>query len=983
MRNSFARTPLVREILANFALVLLLIGPAAALRAQGGTGTISGSVSNSATGDLLQGVRVVLPDLGLTALTDNTGRYSFPNVPAGTHPIVASYTGLDSGRQEVTVGAAQHVTRDFELTTAIYQLEVFTVAGEREGGAAAITAQRNAPNTKNVVAMDSYGNLPNMSASELAILLPGVTAALNLENGIDGFTVRGMGPTLNNITLDGGMLSTQGAMARQGRINNLTGAMFEGLELIKGHTPDRGADSLGGTINLKSRSPLSMKEKRRVTYNLAVRWAPPFTEQIPLRGPRRSHPLLNVGYWEVFDVGGGQRNLGVTVNTFYSENIGAAHSTTRDFQNTTTQPAFLWDFNTFDQYNNRKQASVNVKAEYRLSAHTKIAFNTIYNDANEMGKLRFTTRAFTNQVVGTTGTAGILPGYTDRITQVRQSTASNFDTLTQGPNNFFLRTRTFDLGAEHVWARWQLDYGGMFSATHINNGFGNDGGQFTMRVNNLGWILDRTQSDLYPRLTQTAGPDLTRPENYRLNGFFQNNNVDNNHEVREARANLKFDVPTLRTFFKTGFHWREQFAHDFNRNRRWSYLGTTLPSDPSIRSMNSTKTGLVTPFWYASQFFRDRSPITPALWNEDLYWGQMQRFTGTRRVTETVDAGYAMAQGRIRNTGFLAGVRVEDTETNSWGWVRARVPSTAAQQAADPIGSALRDYSTTRRELRGSYTKSFPSVHLTQDISPNWKARLSWSTSFGRPPMTSLLPNETINEAARTLTVNNPSLLPQRASNWDASLEYYFEPVGNVSIGWFHKKITDFIVSGIASGTIGTERDNGYDGEFGGFTRLSSANAGTAYVQGWELSYQQQFTFLPGFLKGLGLTANLTALEAHGDYGGRGRREGRDVEGFVPRIANASVFWRHRGFTSRVIVNYTGESITDFTEGSPARNRYLFSRTVINAGIGYQWKPAVTFTVDVNNFTNAPQVAYRGIPDQMQFKLFGGTTVTAGINGRF
>jgi hypothetical protein len=42
--------------------------------------------------------------------------------------------------------------------------------------------------------------------------------------------------------------------------------MFDQLELIKGHTPDKGADSLGGTINLKSRSPLSMREKRRVTY---------------------------------------------------------------------------------------------------------------------------------------------------------------------------------------------------------------------------------------------------------------------------------------------------------------------------------------------------------------------------------------------------------------------------------------------------------------------------------------------------------------------------------------------------------------------------------------------------------------------------------------------------------------------------------------------------------------------------------------------
>ncbi len=986
----FVRSSIARLLVASAAFVLALVIHSP-LRAQSGGGIVSGSVGNAATGDRLEGARVALPKLGLVVLTDNTGRFVLTGVPAGAHELVATYIGLDPMTNDVTVIAGQRVTRDFDLTTGVYQLQAFTVAGEREGGAAAITAQRNAANVKNVVAMDSYGNLPNMSASELAILLPGVSSELNLENGIDGFTIRGMGPSLNNITLDGAMLSSQNAGARQGRINNLTGAMFEGLELTKGHTPDKGADSLGGTINLKSRSPLSMREKRRITYNFAVRWAPPFTEHIPLREAHRSHPLFNVGYAEVFDFAGGQRNLGVVVNTFYSEAVGSAHSTTRDFQNIVTGPAFLWDYQTFDQYNNRKQGSMNVKAEYRLSPTTKVSLNAIANDSIEMNKLRFTTRAFTNQVVfnpalpvtGANATAGILPGYTDRITQVRQSTASNFDILTQGPNNVHLRMRTFDFGVEHELVRLRLDYGGAFSSTHNNSGYGNDGGQFTMRVNNLGWIVDRTHSDLYPRFTQTAGADLTKPESYRMNGFFLNNNGNGNHEVREARANLKYDVPTLRTYFKTGVHWREQFVHDQNHNRRWSYLGTTLPSDPSIRNMNGTKTGFAVPFWYASQFFADRNPITSSLWNEDRYFAQQNLFTGTRRVTETVTAGYVMAQGRVANTGFLTGVRVEETDTNSWGWVRARVPSTAAQQVADPVGSALRDYGNTRRELRGSYTKSFPSIHLTQDISPNWKARLSWSTSFGRPPMTSLLPNETINENAQTLTVNNPSLLPQTAKNWDATLEYYFEPVGNISVGFFHKTIRDFIVTGINGGTIGTGTDNGYDGEYGGFTRLSSANAGTAVVQGWELNYQQQFTFLPGWLKGFGLTANLTALEAHGDYGGRGRREGRDVEGFVPRLGNASVFWRHRGFTSRVIVNYTGESITDFTEGSPARSRYRAARTVINASLGYQWRPAVSFSLDVNNLTDAPQSAYRGIPDRMQFKLYGGTTITAGVNGRF
>ena len=970
--------------LAWLALLFVLPG-LAGLRAETAGGIISGSVSNAGTGDLLEGVRVALPALGLNGLTDNTGRYTLTGVPPGTHEITATYIGLDPLKYTVVVAGGQRATRNFELTAGIYQLAAFTVASEREGGAAAITAQRNAPNTKNVLAMDSYGNLPNMSASELAIMMPGVTTTnLNLENGIDGFTIRGMPSGSNTITLDGGLLSSQGGMGRATRINNLTGAMFEGIEVVKGHTPDKGADSLGGTINLKSRSPLGMKEKRRINYNLAVRWAPPFTEVIPLREPHRSHPLLNVGYVEVFDVAGGDHNLGVSVNTFYSENVGAAHSTTRDFQNTTAQPAFLWDYNTFDQYNNRKQGSINVKFDYRLSATTKLTLNTVYNDANEMGKLRFTTRAFTNQVVGTTGTAGILPGYTDRITEVRQSTASNFDVATQGPNNFFLRTRHIDLGAEHTWNRVQLDYSGMFSFTHINNGSGNDGGIFTMRVNNLGWILDRTASDLYPKFTQTAGLDISKPENYRLNGFFQNNNVDNDHEVREAHANLKYDLPLdLKSFLKTGFSWREQMAQDVNRNRRWSYLGTTLPADPSITILNTLKTGRQVPFWYAGQFFYDRNPINPALWNEDRYWAQQIQYTGTRRVTESVSAGYVMAQGRYGNTGLLTGVRTEKTETESWGWVRARTATTVAQQVADPVGSAQKDYGNTKRALNGGYTKSFPSVHLTEDLSRNVKARLSWSTSFGRPAMTNFLPNETVNEPAQTLTVNNPSLLPQTATNWDASLEYYFEPVGNLSVGWFRKTIRDYIVTGINTGTIGTGTDNGYSGEYGGFTRLSSANAGTAYVQGWEVSYQQQFTSLPGVLKGLGTAANVTLLDSHGDFGGVGNRATRDVPELVPRSGNLSVFWRHRGFSSRVIVNHTGNYLIEYADGAPARNRYIMARTVVNAGIGYQLRPAVTLSLDVNNLTDAPQRAYRGIRDQMQFTLYGGTTITAGVNGRF
>ena len=203
------------------------------------TGSVAGTVSNAGTGNLLEGAHVELPTLGIVAVADRTGRFMLNGIPAGTHEIVASYTGLDPKHGTINVTLGERAIRDFDLTASIYRLGAFTVNGEREGTAAALTAQRNAENVKNVVAMDTYGNLPNMNATELAMRLPGV-AWIPGDEVVEGVTIRGMSLGLNTITIDGGMMSSFQAMSRQTRMTAFTGAMFEQLELIKGRTPDRG-----------------------------------------------------------------------------------------------------------------------------------------------------------------------------------------------------------------------------------------------------------------------------------------------------------------------------------------------------------------------------------------------------------------------------------------------------------------------------------------------------------------------------------------------------------------------------------------------------------------------------------------------------------------------------------------------------------------------------------------------------------------------
>ena len=948
-----------------------------------GPGTISGNVSNAATGNLLEGARVDVPQLGLSAFTDRNGHFDFTNVPPGSHELVVTYTGLDPMKAVVDVPAGQRVTRDFDLSTGIYQLDTFTVTGEREGNAAAITAQRNAPNVTNIVAIDAYGNLPNMNASELAVLLPGVAGNVNDEGNLNAFTIRGMGPGFNTITVDGALMGSQGGGARQTRIHTITGSMFDQLELVKGHTPDKGMDSLGGTINLKSRSPLSMKERRRTTYNFTARWAVPWEEQIPMREQHRIHPTLNIAHQQLFDVLGGERNLGIALNLFYSEQAVGYFSTTRNFQNTTNYPAYLWDYGTEDNYNNRKQSSVNGKFDYRLSPHTKISLNAIYNDAMERFRLRYNFRAFTqNQNTVPSATSGVVPGFTARVTEVRPIAASTID-ITSQMSQFYHRQRHFTLGAEHTYDRFQIDYDAARSLDHIYSG-GGDGGVLVNRVTGVGWILDRTQDDLYPRFIQTAGPDITNPASYRPNSY---NFADGRtyHEILQLSGNVRYKLPTEMTMYlKTGARMREEYVGTASKNKRYNFTGTNsaqLPTDPTIRTQGNEKTGLGTPQWKENAIARGRTPLDSSLWSEDRYFHESVKYSGAGGITETVTAGYLMAQGKFKQTGFLGGVRTEKTEDDSWGNVASRTPSSAAQRTADPAGAAAQDF--VLRKIKGSYTKLFPSIHVTQDFTRNFRGRISWSTSFGRPPLNNLLPSESANDTQRTLTISNPSLKPQTAENWDAALEYYFEPVGSLSVTWFHKDIDDYFVNGVEMGTVGTGADNGYNGDYAGYTLLSRSNLGNAVVQGWEFSYHQQYTFLPGLLKGLSTTLNYTVIDTHGNFGSNVNRGTGEVAGFIPRTGNAIVSWQYRRFSARVVTNYTSDWLRNFTAVGSGQNLYTRKRVVTNIGISYQYRPWLTFSADMQNAFKAVQSWYRGHPDQLAQVYIPGPALTLGVSGRF
>ena len=136
-------------------------------------------------------------------------------------------------------------------------------------------------------------------------------------------------------------------------------------------------------------------------------------------------------------------------------------------------------------------------------------------------------------------------------------------------------------------------------------------------------------------------------------------------------------------------------------------------------------------------------------------------------------------------------------------------------------------------------------MHLKYRFTPNLLARAGYTENIGRPGIGQLIPRTTVNYDNQTVSTSNPSLEPQWAKNVDVTGEYYFEPAGMLTFGVFEKQIRKFIyTSGGATIPSGTE--NGFGGEYAGYTLTTQYNGGFARVRGLELGYSQQFTFLPG-----------------------------------------------------------------------------------------------------------------------------------------
>lgn len=514
----------------------------------------------------------------------------------------------------------------------------------------------------------------------------------------------------------------------------------------------------------------------------------------------------------------------------------------------------------------------------------------------------------------------------------------------------------------------------------------------------LGWSLDfRNRDPQFPIFSQTSGPSVYDAASYTPGGnskivwwtasTYQNAKVD-------LLKNLGTAVPAS---IKVGVKYskNEQVPQRNQEASTWTGTGSIVPYvETSYRQANGHYGPF--PFIRAPGMGGSSKDILSSgkyiITDADAYGNFVNSTTGDGRFEEKLTSAYLQSRIKWGRLGLLAGLRAEKTENIATGFIpnnSTALSFNAALTREQNLDRAGARFAAGKSTINAHYQNVFPGLHLTYEAVPSLLFRLSYNKSISRPNIPSTVQfGGSVNPDSNTISIGNPGLKPYTSDNYEFSTEKYFEPVGKITAGAFYKDIKNYFTNFID--TVPTGSDNGFDGAFAGYTRSTPRNTGKAKIKGFNIDYSQQFSFLPGFWKGFGITANFTRLKAEGNFSpnAAGTAYSSTLPGLVPKSANAGLSYIGHGLQLRVLAGYRGEFILAIPAAvgtavpNAGNTQYRDARTLWDFKSSYSINERYEVYLDVYNLTNEPTSTQR-VANRQTFTLWQGTSFSAGVNVRF
>ncbi len=222
-------------------LFLLTMGLSSFVYAQ--NSSISGTVSDAKTGELLPGVSVIIESIQAGASTDFDGNYTIKNLSAGTYTVTATFLGYQSYSKTIELGSDQNASLNFQLKADVQNLDEVIVT--------ATGARKRIEMGNSISKLDVTDDVQERPVSTVADVLQGQAAGvqINSSGGSAGMgsriRIRGSNSaSLSNepvIYVDGVLINNSpnsisfetGGQAPS-RLNDINPEDIESIEVIKG-----------------------------------------------------------------------------------------------------------------------------------------------------------------------------------------------------------------------------------------------------------------------------------------------------------------------------------------------------------------------------------------------------------------------------------------------------------------------------------------------------------------------------------------------------------------------------------------------------------------------------------------------------------------------------------------------------------------------------------------------------------------------------
>ncbi|WP_198354609.1 TonB-dependent receptor [Sphingomonas sp. MA1305] len=504
------------------------------------------------------------------------------------------------------------------------------------------------------------------------------------------------------------------------------------------------------------------------------------------------------------------------------------------------------------------------------------------------------------------------------------------------------------------------------------------------RFDSDGFVYDARGDKTRPILNY--GFDATNPNNWQFQNGYDNireftSRVIN--RLRNVKADFKYDLSDEFTA-KAGVSYKR---FDFISRRQQRIASTTaIPSLSSagltISDVSSAPITIDTiglPQGATNSFIVPNIDKIMSAFNVDCYCvNQYGDFrigsigTGSqgdnRSVREQDVSPYLQLDWKLPLSNGMtlrgdAGVRYAHTHQFSSGFVGIGVPV----------------------QVTRDYDDILPALNVALDLTSKLTVRGATARVMSRPSLGFLTPGGSVGTANPpfTATVGNPYLDPYRATNIDASVEWYFQPGAVLSAGFFHKAVGSFVqqlsttttyaAAGLPLGLLTAAQDPNTT-----TTVTSYQNTNGGKIDGVELQYQQPFTFLPSFLRHFGTILNYTHIKSNITYvlttNANGATLVAPLTNVSPNAANATLYYEDNKLSARVSLAYRDQYLRQVPLRSGlADYTGSYSNTNVDASASYKLTPRVTLSFDAINLTNQPTSYWDGenLRDQQVYSQTG------------